>query len=153
MSNMSRSVFPDKFGADQVDIVQTCAAVNHDTQICYFSAWTNRREKDSEGSLYYVVQEDHRDRGVGREKPQLGRNDQDEEFDLVFNHGYSARIYFVDAENVDAVPRSINGRRTSFFFEVDLIKEPGRIIAYPQKDGRIETPGESVPETGRSSKS
>ena len=63
-----------------------------------------------------------------------------EKCDLVFNHGYSARIYFVDAENVDAVPRSIKNTRTSFVFGVDLIKEPGRIIAYPHKDGRKETP-------------
>ena len=141
MSNFSRSAFSDKFDADQVNIVQTWAAVNQDAQICYFSAWTNRREKDSEGSLYYVVQEDHWDRGVGHENSQPGRNDQDEKFDLVFDQGYSARIYFVDAENVDAMPRSIKSPRTSFFFEVDLIKEPGRIIAYPNKDGRIETPG------------
>ena len=86
------------------------------------------------------MQEDHWGRGVGHEKSKLGRNDQDEKFDLVFNHGYSARIYFVDAENVDAVPRSIKSTGTSFVFEVDLIKEPGRIVAYPHKGGRIETP-------------
>ena len=63
-----------------------------------------------------------------------------EKFDLVFNQSYSARIYFVDAENVDAVLRSFKSTRTSFAFEVDLIKEPGKIIAYPHKDGRIETP-------------
>ena len=135
MSNFSRSTFLDKFDADQVNIVRTWAAVNHDAQVCYFSAWTNRREKDNEGSPYYVVHEDHWDRGVGHEKSKLGRNEPDEKFDLVFNHGYSARIYFVDAENVDAVPRSIKSTRTSLFFEVDLIKEPGRIIAYPHKDG------------------
>ncbi len=135
MSNLSRTASLDKFDADQVDIVRTCAAVNHDKQICYFSAWTNRREKDNEGSSYYVVQEDYRDRGAGHEKSRLERNEHDEKFDLVFNHGYSARIYFVDAENVDAVPRSIKSTRTSLFFEVDLIKEPGRIIAYPHKDG------------------
>jgi hypothetical protein len=139
MSNLSRTTFLDKFGADQVNIVWAWAAVNHAEQICYFSAWTDRREKDNEGLPYYVVQEDHWGRGVGHEKSKLGRNDQDEKFDLVFNHGYSARIYFVDAENVDAVPRSIKNTRTSFVFGVDLIKEPG-IIAYPHKDGRIETP-------------
>ena len=86
------------------------------------------------------MQEDHWGRGEIHEKSKLGRNDHDEKFDLVFNHGYSARIYFLDAEDVDAIPRSIKNTRTSFVFEADLIKEPGRIIAYPNKHGRIETP-------------
>jgi hypothetical protein len=140
VSNLSRSAFLDKFGAEQANTVWAWAAVNHDEKICYFSAWTDKREKDNEGAAYYVVQEDFWGRGVGHEKSKLGRNDQDEKFDLVFKHGYSARIYFVDAENVNAVPRSIKSTRTSFVFKADLIKEPGRIIAYPQKDGRIETP-------------
>lgn len=66
------------------------------------------------------------------ETSKLGRNDQDEKFDLAFNHSYSARIYFIDPVDPNVSPREIKSTRTSFAFEVDLVKESGRIIAYTQ---------------------
>ena len=136
MKQLSREAFLGRFGAMQANPIWAWSAVNHEERICYFSAWVDQRRTDDKGDKYYVVQEPHW--GCGESNSALGRNDQDEKFDLALNQGYSARIYFVEAEDTTAEPRSIKSTRTSFVFDADLVKTDAEIRAYPTN--RIETP-------------
>lgn len=132
---LSREAFLARFGAVQANVVWAWSAVNHDDKTCYFSAWVDYHKKDENGDKYYVVQEPHWGQ---RESSSPGRADQDDHFNLIFNQGYSARIYFIEAVDTKSVPRSIKNTRTSFVFDADLVKTGSEIRAYPQR--RIETP-------------
>jgi hypothetical protein len=135
---LSREAFLARFGAVQANSHWAWSAVNHDERTCYFSAWVDLRRTDENGDKYYVVQEPQWGRA---DSPSfLGRNDQDRKFDLALNQGYSSRLYFVEAEDTKAEPRSIKSTKTSSVFDAVLVKTDSEIRAYPHPLGRVSTP-------------
>ena len=135
---LSREDFLARFGAIQANPVWAWSAVNHEERTSYFSAWIDLRRTDRNGEKYYVVQEPHR--GRAESTSGFGRYDQDTKFDLALNQGYSSRIYFVEAEDTKAELRTIKSTKTSFVFDVVLVKTDSDIRAYPHPQGCVSTP-------------
>jgi hypothetical protein len=79
-----------------------------------------------------IIQEPHWGIDGSRTSPFLARNDHDEKLAKIFNDGYEAFGYFIDAKNSNVVPREIERSRISFVFSLELERLPdGRIIGYP----------------------
>jgi hypothetical protein len=65
------------------------------------------------------------------------RKDHDEKLSLVFDNGYEAYGYFIEAKDEKAHPREIGHTRTSFIFSFDLERQKdGSVLGYPKN--RIE---------------
>ena len=63
--------------------------------------------------------------------------DQDEKLALIFNEGYEAYGYFIEAKDSKANPREIESTSTSFIFSFELERQQdGSILGYPK--ARIE---------------
>ena len=125
-----------RLGAKQLNTVWSWCAVDEENRKVYFSAWIDLKGK-KDGKVYYILQEPDWGIDVLTGQASPARNDHDDKFDLVFNHGYTPYAYFIEAEDTGANPRSIKNIKTSFIFSLDLeILEDGMIIGYPKE--RIE---------------
>ena len=125
-----------RLGAKQLNTVWSWCAVDEENRKVYFSAWIDLKGK-KEGKLYYILQEPDWgiDEVTGYASP--ARNDHDDKLDLAFNHGYQPYAYFIEAVDVNAIPRSIKNIKTSFVCSLDLeTLGDGTIIGYPKE--RIE---------------
>lgn len=120
----------ERLGAIQLNTVWSWCAVNEVERRVYFSIWTDNTYVH-QGSKGYVVQEP--DWGIneaGHRSP--ARNDQDLKFALVFEEGYEAWGYFIEAKDRRAHPREIAYTLTSFVMLLELSRlEDGTIIGKP----------------------
>ncbi len=133
----NRSQLMDHLGAKQKNTVWSWCAVNEEERMVYLSVWMDTRAKRDGVRVSYVIQEP--DWGVD---PTTGsksaaRKDQDEKLSLIFDKGYEAYGYFIEAKDTTANPREIESTSTSFIFSFDLERQPdGSILGYPK--ARIE---------------
>ena len=129
----NRTQLMNYFGAKQKNTVWSWCGVNEEEKSVYFSVWTDYHNKFGEkGRKYYTIQEPHW--GI---KEQCGsfspaREDHDKNLDKVFNQGFKAFGYFIEAKNKNTVPREIEVTKASFIFSLELERLPtGEVIGYP----------------------
>lgn len=119
------------FGAEQKNTVWSWCAVNEEERKVYLSVWTDHRqtlEGDSRPS--YVLQKPNWGLKEGITK-SAARNDHDEKFAKIFDEGYEAFGYFVEARDKNKIPREIESTKTSFIFRLELKRQDdGSIIGY-----------------------
>ena len=116
----NRSQLMKYFGATQLNAVWSWCAVNESEKSVYLSVWTDHVDK-IDGVTTYTLQGPHW--GIGEEgRKSAARNDQDQKLALVFDHGYKAYGYFIEAKDHAATPRAIANTRTSFIMEMRLSK-------------------------------
>ena len=130
--NYTRTDLMDYFGAQQRNTVWSWCGINETKKQVYFSAWLDFKNLHGEKPKpYYTIQEP--DWGVKEDGSfQPARNDHDEKLALVFDEGYEALIYFIEAEHKDRVPREIKTTKTSFVFTAELERlADGTVIGYP----------------------
>tara|TARA_R110002072_G_scaffold211501_3_gene369079 strand:- start:992 stop:1417 length:426 start_codon:yes stop_codon:yes gene_type:complete len=134
----NRSQLMKYFGAVQRNTVWSWCAVNEDEREVYLSVWTDfRGDHAKNGIKSYIIQEPHWGFARGRPSPSPARKDHDEKLSKIFDDGYEAFGYFIEAKTPVQVPREIKSTKTSFIFSLDLERLPdGRIIGYPKQ--RIE---------------
>lgn len=134
----NRSQLMSYFGAKQKNTVWSWCGVNEEEKSVYLSIWTDFKNLYGDKSrVYYTIQEP--DWGVNEETGSFSaaRNDHDHNLEKVFNKGYKAYGYFIEARNKKVVPREIEVTKTSFIFSLELERlEDGTVIGYPLK--RIE---------------
>lgn len=126
----NRSQLMDRLGAKQLNTMWSWCAVDEDNKKVYFSAWLDMKTQ-KDGKSYYIQQEPHW--GIDNQSGKIShaRNDQNDKFNLAFNLGYAPFAYFIEAEDVNAVPRSIKSIKTTFVFSLELDKlEDGTIIGH-----------------------
>lgn len=127
----NRSQLMDQLGATQANTVWSWCGVNADKRKVYFSVWADLVFKGPGGETRYTVQEP--DWGIddaGHRSP--ARNDHDEKLGLVFDGGYEAYAYFIEAQDPTAHPRQIAGIRTSFVMRMKLVRdEAGSVYGVP----------------------
>jgi len=114
----NRSQLMDRFGAVQLNTVWSWCAVNEAEKSVYLSVWTDHVDK-VDGVTTYTLQ------GPAWGVNELGRksaarNDHDEKLSLVFDQGYRAFGYFIEAKDRSGIPREIADIRTSFVMEMKL---------------------------------
>ena len=127
----NRSQFMDRLGAKQLNTMWSWCAVDDNNKKVYFSAWLDMKIEKN-GKKFYILQEPHWGVDEQTNKISPARKDQDNKFDLVLNHGYKAFAYFIEAEDINAVPRSIKSIKTSFVFSMELdTLDDGTIIGLP----------------------
>lgn len=125
----NRSQLMDYFGAVQLNTVWSWCAVNESERSVYLSIWTDHVEKVN-GVTTYTLQGPTWGMESGRKS--AARNDHDEKLSLVFDHGYKAFGYFIEAKDRTAIPREIADIRTSFVIEMQLSKsEDGWVTGTP----------------------
>ena len=129
----NRSQLMEYFGAKQRNTVWSWCAVNEDERKVYLSVWTDfNGDHANNGRKSYIIQEPHWGLDGGRTSPSAARNDHDEKLSKIFEDGYEAFGYFIDAKNPNVARREIEKTRTSFIFSLELDKlSDGRIIGYP----------------------
>jgi hypothetical protein len=124
-------------GASQKNTVWSWCAADHDGRKVYFSIWVDTRQKRDGERVSYLIQEPDWgvDKQTGSRSP--ARNDHDDKLSLVFDDGYEAYGYFIEAKDTKAHPREIESTRTSFIFQIELDRlADGSILGYPLR--RIE---------------
>lgn len=128
----SRSELMAYFGAEQRNVVWSWCAVNESERKVYLSVWTDvHGDHAGNGRKSYIIQDPHWGMNIDNSKSRA-RKDHDEKLEKVFHQGYEAFGYFIDAKDRSANPREIASTRTSFIFELDVVKlQDGRIIGYP----------------------
>jgi len=95
--------------------------------------WLDTRSKRDGTRVSYVIQEPNWgiDQDTGLET--AARKDHNEKMSLIFNEGYEAYGYFVEAKDKNAHPREIESTKTSFIFSFDLERqEDGSVLGYPK---------------------
>lgn len=127
----NRSELMDRLGAVQANTMWSWCGVNERERKVYFSVWTDLVHK-RDGRTSYTIQEP--DWGIneatGRGLP--ARNDHDEKLRLVFDQGYEAYAYFVEAKDPTASPREIADTRTSFVMRMRITRlENGSVVGTP----------------------
>lgn len=133
----NRSQLMDYLGAKQRNTVWSWCAVNEEEKKVYFSVWVDTHKKRDGVNSSYVIQEPHW--GIDEEtgSASAARRDHDEKLALVFDKGYEAYGYFIEAKDRHAQPRQIESTHTGFIFSFRLEKQPdGTVLGYPGK--RIE---------------
>jgi hypothetical protein len=107
-------------GATQRNEVWAWCGVNHEERKVYLSVWTDKSVERDGKRRTYVLQEPHwgKDAETGKFKP--ARTDQDEKLKLVFDQGYEAFGYFIEAKDKNAIPREIEETKTGFIFSLRL---------------------------------
>lgn len=88
----------DQLGAVQANTVWSWCAVNREKRKVYFSVWADLVHKGPNGEARYTIQEP--DWGIddaGHRSP--ARNDHDEKLGMVFEQGYEAYGYFIEAQD------------------------------------------------------
>lgn len=116
-----------RLGAHQLNTVWSWCAVNEEKRRVYFSIWTDYLLKDV-GPRTYRIQSPHW--GVSElGKKSAARNDQDAKLALVFEKGYEAWGYFIEAKDRAARPREIAHTATSFVVRLVVsARENGDIV-------------------------
>ena len=129
----NRSELMAYFRAEQRNVVWSWCAVNEDERKIYLSVWTDfNGDHAGNGRKSYIIQEPTWGTNDGHSSKSAARNDHDEKLDKIFNQGYEAFGYFIDAKDRNSIPREIKSTRTSFIFALELEKlKDGRIIGYP----------------------
>jgi len=115
-------------GATQRNDVWAWCAVNHDERKVYFSIWTDKSVERDGKRRTYIIQEPHWGIDEGTHKVKPARADQDEKLALVFNEGYAAYGYFIEAKDKNAMPREIEETRTGFIFSLALERLPDGVV-------------------------
>jgi hypothetical protein len=119
-----------RVGAIQANTVWSWCAVNHDERKAYFSVWTDHVGQVGKITTYTLQEPHWAIDEAGRKS--AARNDHDEKLALVFDQGYEAYAYFVEAKDRRALPREIADTRTTFVMQMRLTKEPdGRVTGVP----------------------
>lgn len=129
----SRSALMSYLGAKQRNVVWSWCAVNDEERKVYFSVWLHTHAKRDGTRASYIIQEPWWgiDRDSGTRSP--ARNDHDEKLALVFDHGYEAFGYFIEAKDTKAETKEIEETKTSFVFSFELEKQTdGTILGYPK---------------------
>lgn len=125
----NRSQLMDYLGATQRNTVWSWCGVDHGGKKVYFSIWTHGQLNQGDGKRTYILQEPQWgiDSASGSVSP--ARKDHDEKFALVFDEGYEAFGYFIDAKDKNAVPAQIEHTKTSFIVGLDIKRlDDGRIV-------------------------
>ena len=133
----SRRQFMDRLGAAQRNDVWAWCAVDEDGRKVYLSLWSDMHAVRDGDRASYIVQESWWgiDQETGSATP--ARSDHDEMLAKIFDDGYEAFGYVIEAEDPNVQPRSIARTKTSFVFELELVRRPdGTILGYPMR--RIE---------------
>ena len=120
-------------GAKQRNVVWSWCAVNEAEQKVYFSVWLHTHAKRDASRASYIIQEPWWgiDKVTGAKSP--ARNDHDEKLALVFDQGYEAFGYFIEAKDIGAETKEIAETRTSFIFSFELERQAdGSILGYPK---------------------
>ncbi|MHB1528022.1 MAG: hypothetical protein ACYCXT_01110 [Acidiferrobacteraceae bacterium] len=127
----NRSELMERLGATQTNTVWSWCAVNEHERKVYFSVWSDFMSKRN-GQASYTIQEPNWGINETTGKSSAARSDQDEKLRLVFEHGYEAYAYFIEAKDPVADPREIAHTRTSFVMRMRLIRlEDGSVIGTP----------------------
>lgn len=105
--------------------------MNEEEKKVYFSVWTDLKLKEG-GTTAYVFQRPRW--GIDANgSVSAARKDHDEKFALVFDKGYEAYGYFIEADDPKADPRAIAETRTGFIFSFDLRREAdGTVLGTPK---------------------
>lgn len=126
----NRSQMMRKLNAKQMNPQWALCAVNEAEKKVYLSVWVDL-VGDYKGVSRYLLQEPN----WGAEEDgtfSKQRMDQNEKMRLIFEDGYDAFGYFVEAVDPDAQPREIKETRTSFVMRLELSKDDdGSIYAVP----------------------
>lgn len=128
----NRSQLMDYLGAKQRNTVWSWCAVNEEERKVFFSVWTDTRAKRDGSRVSYLIQESNWgiDEATGSKSP--ARKDHDEKLSLVFDQGYQAFGYFIEAKDIRAATREIESTSTTFIFSFELERQPtGVILGYP----------------------
>lgn len=124
-----------RLGAEQINHVWAWCAANHADKKVYFSVWADNILKGSDGKPRYLIDREEPDHRFADRSP--ARNDRDEKLQLVFDKGYEAFAYFIEAKDPKSERREIKATRTSFVMKVELERlGNGDLIGTPIK--RIE---------------
>ena len=114
----NRSQLMAYLGAVQTNPMWSWCGVNEEERKVYFSVWADHVSQVA-GVPTYTLQEPHW--GVGPDgRHSAARNDQDKKLALVFDQGYEAWAYFVEAKDRRAVPREIESTRTGFVLQLQV---------------------------------
>jgi len=121
------------FGAKQKNAMWAWCGVNDEEKSVYFRVWIDFMDQfGDKGRRYYTIQGP--DWGIDEKTGSFSpaRNDQDEQLEKVFNQGYEAFGYFIEAKDKNVQPREIGATRTSFVFSLELERlDDGSVIGYP----------------------
>ena len=126
----NRTQLMDYLGAKQRNTVWSWCAVNDEEKKVYFSVWVDTHKKRDGVHSSYVIQEPHW--GIDEEtgSASAARKDHDEKLALVFDKGYEAYGYFIEAKDRHAQPRQIESTHTGFIFSFRLEKTIGWYSAW-----------------------
>jgi hypothetical protein len=117
----------DRLGAIQLNTVWSWCGVNEDKRRVYFSIWTDNLIKDAAPRTYKIQEPDW---GVSENGGKsAARNDQDAKLAFVFEKGYEAWGYFIEAKDRTAHPREIASTATSFVVRLTLSKRNDGTVA------------------------
>ncbi len=120
-------------GAKQKNTVWSWCAVNDEERKVYFSVWVDTRAKRDGARVSYIIQEPIWGVDQDTGSKSAARKDHDEKLSLVFNEGYEAYGYFIEAKDENAHPREIGNTKTSFIFSLELERQKdGSVLAYPK---------------------
>ena len=123
----NRSQLMDRLGAIQLNTVWSWCGVNEDKRRVYFSIWADNLIKDAAPRTYKIQEPDW---GVSENGGKsAARNDQDAKLALVFENGFEAWGYFIEAKDRTAHPREIASTATSFVVRLTLSKRIDGTIA------------------------
>ena len=128
----SRSQLMNYLGAKQRNTVWSWCAVNHEERKVYLSVWSDYGQTlQGDDRRSYIVQEPNW--GVKEDGSlKAARKDHDEKLALIFEQGYEAFGYFIEAKDRKTRPREIEHTKTSFIFSLELKRlDDGRVIGYP----------------------
>ena len=110
----------DRVGAVQLNTVWSWCGVNEERRQVYFSIWTDALLKDAGPRTYRIQGPDWGMSEQGRRS--ASRNDQDAKLALVFEQGYEAWGYFIEAKDPTAHPREIANTATSFVVRLSIAR-------------------------------
>jgi hypothetical protein len=133
----NRSQLMAYLGATQRNAVWSWCAVDEENKKVYLSVWTDTSKKRDGKRVSYLIQEPYWGIDENTSARSPARNDHDEKLSMIFDEGYEAYGYFIEAKDTTADPREIESTKTSFIFELELERlDDGSIIGYPLR--RIE---------------
>lgn len=128
----NRSQLMDYLGAVQRNTVWSWCAVNDEERRVYLSVWADYGQTiEGDDRRSYIIQEPSW--GVNDDGSlKAARKDHDEKLALVFEKGYEAFGYFIEAKDRKARPREIEHTKTSFIFSLELRRlADGVVVGYP----------------------
>jgi hypothetical protein len=128
----NRSQLMKHLGAVQANTMWSWCAVNESERKVYFSVWTDHIEKVDGKPVYTIQGPSWGLDENGRRMP--ARKDHDGKLALVFDQGYEAWAYFIEAKDRQAIPREIAAIRTTFVMQMELSRnEEGWVTGVPAR--------------------